>query len=164
MKFFAVTLTILILLFSSDSVFGQTQAEKDRAAFISNSKLLERDPFNPNAPDARSWGFKWLVETDQVSVTLCSEMMKLVPEKKNKFKGELLMQLNFGTAVFKLENPDKKNDEAAATLAGLESMLRTYEKMLSENPKAKNADLDALVAKMKAGELKPVADAAACKK
>lgn len=164
MKFFAAALTILMLLFSSDTAFGQSKAEKDRAAFISNTKLLEKDPFNPNAPAAREWGFKWLIETDQVTVKICSEILKLVPEKKNKFKGELMMQLNFGTAVFKLENPDKKNDEAAATLAGLESMLRTYEKMLSENPKAKNTDLDALVIKKNANELKPITEAAACKK
>lgn len=164
MKFFALTLTIFMFLFAADTAFGQTKAEKDRASFISNAKLLERDPFNENAPAAREWGFKWLVETDQVSVTICKGILDLVPDKKNKFKSELMMQLNFGLAVFNLENPDKKNDEAAATLAGLESMLRTYEKMLSENPKAKNTDLDALVIKKNANELKPIADAAACTK
>ncbi|HMT07419.1 MAG TPA: hypothetical protein PKA82_05395 [Pyrinomonadaceae bacterium] len=85
--------------------------------------------------------------------------MKLNPEKKNKFKGELLMQMTFGMAVFKLENPDKKDDEKAATLAGVESMLRTYAVMLSENEKAKNTELDNLVAKEKSGELKALVDA-----
>jgi hypothetical protein len=74
------------------------------------------------------------------------------------------MQFTFGVAVFKLENPDKKNDEGAAQLAGIESMLRTYEAMVKENEKAKNAELDALLIKRTSNELKAVVDAAKCSK
>jgi hypothetical protein len=70
------------------------------------------------------------------------------------------MQQTFGMAVFKLENPDKKNDEKAAQLAGFESMLRTYEVMVAQDEKAKNPEMDALLAKQKSGELKAVLDAA----
>lgn len=66
-------------------------------------------------------------------------------------------------AVFKLENPDKKDDEVSATEAGLASVLRTYEVMLAENPKAKNADLDALLVKRGSGELRAVAESSSCK-
>lgn len=164
MKKLAILFTLLVVGLSSQAALAQSQKDKDRASFISNAKLLEKKPFDQNAAKAREWGFKWLVETDDVSVTLCSETMKLIPEKKNKFKGELLMQFNFGMAVFKLENPDKKNDEAAATLAGLESMLRTYEAMIAENEKAQNAELDALLAKHSNGELKALVEAANCAK
>lgn len=164
MKKTAVLFALLIVALTAQITFAQSKKEKDRAAFISNTRLLEKKPFDSNAPAAREWGFKWLVETDEVTVTLCSETMKLIPEKKNKFKSELLLQLNFGVAVFKLENPDKKTDEAAATLAGLESVLRTYEAMIAENEKAKNAELDALLVKRGNGELKAVADAAKCEK
>lgn len=164
MKKIYILFTLLIFALSTQIAFAQSQKEKDRAAFISNTKLLEKKPLAPNAKVAREWGFKWLVDTDEVSVSICSEILKLIPEKKNKFKGELLMQLNFGTAVFKLENPDRKTDEAAATVAGLESMLRAYEAMVAENEKAKNSEMDALLAKRNNGELKTVADAAACKK
>lgn len=164
MKKLSILFALLLICLTAQFAFAQSQKEKDRASFISNAKLLERKPFDPNAAAAREWGFKWLVETDDVSVTLCSETMKLIPEKKNKFKSELLMQFNFGMAVFKLENPDKKTDEAAATLAGLESALRTYEAMVAENEKAKNAEMDALLAKRSNGELKAVVEAAACGK
>lgn len=164
MKKLSLIAALLIVGLSAQIGFAQSKKEKDRASFISNTKLLEQKPFDPNAPAARQWGFKWVADTDEVSVVLCSEMMKLVPEKKNKFKGELLMQLTFGIAVFKLENPDKKTDEGAATLSGLESMLRTYEVMLKENEKAKNAELDALLVKRSNGELKTVAEAAKCDK
>lgn len=162
MKQLSLFVVCLSLLFLVQSSFGQTQAQKDRESFLVNAKLLEQQPFNKNAAAAREWGFKWLVETDQVSVVLCSDAMKLIPEKKNKFKSELLMQFTFGQAVFKLENPDQKNDEMAAQLAGVESMLRTYEKMLIENEKARNADLDALIAKRNSGELKSIVDSKKC--
>jgi hypothetical protein len=70
------------------------------------------------------------------------------------------MQMTFGMAVFKLENPEKKDDEKAAQLAGVESMLRAYETMLAENEKARNTELDSLVTKQKNGELKAIVDAA----
>lgn len=163
MKNLSLLLILLFIGVTAQAVLAQSPKEKDRASFISNAKLLERKPFDPNAAAAREWGFKWLVDTDEVTVTLCSESMKLIPEKKNKFKSELLMQFTFGTAVFKLENPDRKSDEIAATLAGLESTLRTYEVMIAENEKAKNAEMDALLAKRTSGELAALVESARCK-
>lgn len=163
MKKFMFVFSILIVSLSIQVSFAQSKKEKDRNAFINNTKLLEKKPFDPNADVARQWGFKWVADTDEVTVTLCSEMLKLIPEKKNKYKSELLMQFTFGTAVFKLENPDKKDDESAAQLAGIESALRTYEVMVAEKEKAKSAGMDELLAKRDNGELKALVEAAKCK-
>lgn len=151
---------VILVLALTQIAFGQTQPDQERNTFISNAKLLERKPFDPNAPAARESGFRWVVDTDQVTVSLCSEVMELNPSKKNKFKSELLMQMTFGMAVFKLENPDKKTDELAAQLAGVESMLRTYATMVAQNEKARNAKLDELIIKQNSGELKPMVEAA----
>lgn len=151
---FAVALLLGLNFQSADA---QSKAAQD---FLVNAKLLEKRPFDPNAKAVREGGFLWLVETKDVSVSLCSGTMKLIPDKKNKFKSELTMQLTFGMAVFKLENPAMKSDEKAAQLAGIESMLRTYEVMLKENEKARNADLDLLLTKQENGELKATVDAA----
>jgi carboxypeptidase Q len=164
MKKLTIIFTFLVIALTAQVSFAQTQKEKDRASFISNTRLLERKPFDQNADVARQWGFKWVADTDEVSVTLCAEIMKLIPEKKNKYKSELLMQFTFGMALFKLEHPDQKNDEMAAQLAGLESVLRTYEVMLNATDKAKNAELDALLVKRNNNELKAVVEAAQCKK
>ena len=164
MKKLPFVIAFLIIGLTTQIALAQTQKEKDRASFISNTRLLEKKPFDQNADVARQWGFKWIADTDDVSVVLCSDTMKLIPEKKNKFKSELLMQFTFGMAVFKLENPDKKNDEVAAQLAGVESMLRAYEVMVAENEKAKNAELDALLVKRNNNELKALVEAAKCEK
>ena len=162
MKKLSIIFALLIFALTAQIASAQSQKEKDRAAFISNTRLLEKKPFDPNADAARKWGFQYVADTDEVSVVLCSGTMKLIPEKKNKFKGELLMQFTFGMAVYKLENPDKKTDENAAQLAGLESMLRAYESMIAENEKAKNAELDALLVKRGNGELEKLVKDADC--
>jgi hypothetical protein len=164
MKKLSIIFALLIIAAGAQITFAQSQKEKDRAAFISNTKLLEKQPFNENAPAARQWGFKWVVDTDEVTVGLCSETMKLIPEKKNKFKAELFMQFTFGMALFQLENPDKKSDEVAGAVAGLESALRTYEAMVKENEKAKSEGMDALLAKRDKGELKALVEASKCDK
>lgn len=164
MKKLTVVLSFLLIGLCFQTINAQDRKAKDRAAFISNTKLLERIPLNENAGAARNWNFKYVADTDEVSVVLCSDSMKLIPEKKNKFKGELLMQFTFGMAVFKLENPAQKDDEKAATLAGMESVLRTYEAMVKENEKAKSVQMDELLAKSKNGELKTLIDGLNCDK
>jgi hypothetical protein len=156
--------TLLIIALTTQVIFAQSKKDKDRTSFINNTRLLEKKPFDPKAGAARQWGFKWIADTDDVSVVLCSDTMKLIPEKKNKFKAELLMQFTFGMAVFKLENPDKKDDETAAQVAGLESVLRTYEVMLAENKKAQSAGMDDLIAKRDSDELKALVEAGDCAK
>ena len=74
------------------------------------------------------------------------------------------MQFTFGIAVFKLENPAQKDDENTAQTAGIESMLKAYEVMITENQKAKNTDLDALLVKRNNGELKTLIESAKCGK
>ena len=160
MKRSIVLLALFCLIYFAQSALGQSPAEQESSRFIANAKLLEKKPFDPNAAVARESGFRWLIETDQVNVAVCGGMLKLIPEKKKKFKSELLMQQTFGMGVFKLENPDKKDDEKAAQLAGIESMLRAYEAIVQENEKAKNAEFDALLLKQKSGELKAAVNAA----
>jgi hypothetical protein len=164
MKKITFIFALLIIALSVQVSLAQSKKEKDKKSFINNTRLLEKKPFDPNAEAARNWGFKYVADTDEISIVLCSDTMKLIPEKKNKFKAELFLQFTFGMAVFKLENPDKKDDETAAQVAGLESVLRTYEAMLAENEKAKSAGMDELIAKRDSGELQTLVEAGNCGK
>ncbi len=161
-KKFSLFLPLLVLLFSVQSSFGQTQDEKDRAAFLRNTRVLEKIPLDPNAEAARNWNFKWLTETEDVTITVCGDSLDLFPKKNKKVNGALGMQILFGTAVYKLNNPDKKDDEKSALLAGIESALRSYEAMIDKNPKIKNKKIDALIEKRDKGELKDFVDKFGC--
>jgi hypothetical protein len=157
--------TLIFALFLFAGLTAQTAAAQDipdSENFLRITRFLEANPFEDRAKQAREWAFLYLVETKDVSVTLCSGTMKLIPEKKNKYKSELLMQFNLGMGAFKLENPDQKDDEIAAQVAGLESMLKAYEAMVVAKPKAKNDEMDTLLAKRDSGELKAMVENTDC--
>lgn len=163
MKKLSIIFLLGIFVFGVETSLAQSKQDKDRAAFIGNTKLLEKKPFDDNAPAAREWNFKWLTDTKDVTITVCSGTLKLIPEKKNKFHSELFLQFNFGMAVFSLQNPDKKDDEVAATVAGLESALRAYEVMVTENKKAQNPAMDELLAKRASNGLASYVETNTCK-
>ena len=155
-----VTLFSLIVLVLFSSVNGSAQIdEKDApATLIKATKFLEEKPLDKEAKKIRSWALTWVIATDKVSVTVCSLLVSGI-DKKYKYSGEILGQYTLGMAAFKLANPEKAKDEDATQMAGIESALISYEAMVKEQPKAKNAFLDDLVAKRGDGSLaKHIAD------
>jgi hypothetical protein len=72
----------------------------------------------------------------------------------------------YSQAKFIIENPDKAKDEAAVYLGGVEGVLRTWESIKKEKPKAKFKLMDELLEKRSAGSLAEYVktNAANCKK
>lgn len=143
----------LIFTFLFAALFVQTASAQtgktlDKETFVKAAKILEQDPFIKDAKKYREVMTFYLIETKDVSLVLCSsDATKSLFDKKYKFSNELFSQNMFGMAVFKIENPDKKDDEKAAQLAGIESVLKVYEAMVKQNQKAKFAAADELLAK-----------------
>ena len=155
-----IIFTLLFIGLLTQTATAQNDKTIDKATFIKAVKILEQDPFIKDAKKYREALTFYLIETKDVSVVVCTnDATKTLFDKKYKFSNELFGQNMFGMAVFKLENPDKKDGEKAAQLAGVESMLRAYEAMIKQNPKAQFAAADALTAKRGDGTLaKYVAD------
>ena len=162
MKKTMIIFALLIVGLTAQISFAQTDKEKNTALLVKLTKFLEEKPFDEKAKENRENAFKYLIQTKDVSVIACTDLLKDVTKKKNKFGGELLIQQSLGAAVFKLQNPDKIDDENAAQLAGMESMLRTYEAMVAADSKAKFAGMDDLITKRDNGTLKAFVDAANC--
>ena len=100
MKKLTIIFTLLIIGLTTQIASAQTDNEKNTALLIKITKFLEENPFDAKAKDYRENAFRYLVETKDVSVTLCSDVAKEALKKKNKFSGELLLQQSFGMAVF----------------------------------------------------------------
>lgn len=124
----------------------RAQTESEPVRLIKATRFLEEKPFDKEAKNVRAWAINWVIQTDKVSVTVCSLLVSGI-DKKYKYSPEVFGQYTIGMAAFKLENPDKAANEDDAQLAGIESALRSYEAMVKEQPKAKNAFLDDLLAK-----------------
>lgn len=146
----ALILIVLLAPTGLARVVHQDQ-KNEPEMLIKAARLLEEKPFDKSAKDVRAWAVTWLIATDKVSVTVCSLLLSGT-DKKYKYNSEILSQYTIGMAAFKLANPDRAKDEDAAQLAGVESALTSYESMVKEQPKAKNAFLDGLVAKRSTGE------------
>jgi hypothetical protein len=106
---------------------------------------------------------EWLIATDKVHLMVCSLLLSGV-DKDYKYGTELFGQYTIGMGAYKLANPDKAQDEDAAQQAGIESALTSYEAILAEKPKAKNAFLDDLLAKRSQGALAAFVKENNCKK
>lgn len=143
----------------------ETQQQKDKRMLLSAAQFLEEKPFDEKAKAIRGWAVGYVIQTDQVNVVVCGgPVMQSLLDKKNKNGTELIGQYTIGMAAFKLQYTDKKNDENAAQLAGVESALKTYRMMIKEKPKTSLPGMDDLVAKSDKGELKALIDAADCGK
>lgn len=164
MKFFfsAIVGSALVLVIQFTSVKAQTFGKSE---LIMASKLLEKEPFHKDAKAIRGLAVNYVIETDDVSIVVCGgDLMEALLDKKNKNSTELVAQYTIAMAAFKLEDAEKKDDENAAQLAGVESALRTYDAMIKEKPKTKHAGLEKLIAKRQDGSLAAMVEAAKCGK
>lgn len=130
---------------------GQDDKKNEPELLIKASTFLEEKPFDKQAKNARGWAITWIIETDKVSVMVCSLILGV--EEKYKYSSELISQYTIGMAAFKLANPERAKDEDAAQLAGVESAIRAYEAIVNEKPKNRNAFMDELITRRTNGTL-----------
>lgn len=162
MKKLIFFISLLFVFGSFNQSFAQSSKPDNKELLVKATQILEVQPFQDKAKDFREWAMRYIIETEDVSITICSNMLTSVMDKKNKYSSELLAQYSMGMAAFKLSNPDKMKDDNAAQLAGMESMLKAYENMVKEKPKAKFQGMDDLVTKRNNNELKKFVDDNKC--
>ncbi len=162
---YKLTLALVLFLIGSTSIVAQDQKQKDADMLIKAARFLEEKPLDKKAKDVRSWAMFYLIETKDVHLVVCGgDLMQPLLDKKNKYSSEMIGQYTIGMGAFKLENPDKKDDENEAQFAGIDSALKAYRAIISEKPKASFSGMDDLLLKRDKGELKPLVIAADCTK
>jgi hypothetical protein len=115
-------------------------------------KELEQAPLSPDARKKRADLLEWATATKDVSVTVC-DVLGPVPSASVPHGPELLFQAMLGNGAFQLKYPEHKGNELRAQLAGIESMLLTYEKLLAADVKARIPEYDRWLVNLKAGSL-----------
>lgn len=148
----ALVILFFVLISVGSSSSAQTDDKDAPQTLIKSARLLEQKPLDKDARKVREWAMQWLIVTDKVSAKICSLILSGV-DKKYKYSSELLGQYTIGMGAYKLANPEKAQDEDAAQQAVIESALISYEAMVAEQPKAKNAFMDELLAKRSQGTL-----------
>lgn len=142
--------------FSAGSTFAQkrgpsTPAERKRAVEIAT--LLENDPLNKNAEALSRELLIWLIEIPDITVTICTGMFGDYSKIKGDYAGTITTQLSFAEVKFIIEHPEEANDEYQVYLAGVESVLKTYQNIKKAKPKVRLEPLEELSVKQRVGEL-----------
>ena len=150
---FALTAVFALSLCPSANAERGPSTPEERARFVRISRSIEQDPLNETLRSEREWALRWLIEIPDISVTVCSgPLTKLLDTKKN-YSAELFGHSLFASATFIIENPDQGNDPNVVYAAGVEGVLRMYERILAQKPKARHRILDELLQKRDRGEL-----------
>jgi len=154
-----ILIVILVLGFAFAGPFSFAQEKRkpstpeERSQAVRITRALESDPLSKDAKDQRERLLYWLIQVPDISVTICTDFLSPLLDKKKNYSTELQMQEMFSSAAFIIENPDKAQDQPAIHLAGLEGTLKAYEAILRVKPKAKLEHLDFLLEKRNKGEL-----------
>ena len=153
-----IAMMLLSLTFANSASTAVEQGRgpstpEERARVVKIAHLLEANPLSKELKAEREWALRWLIEVPDISITLCSKLPDVSALGKYKYRGELIVQSTLSQAAFVIENPDMAKDLAAASLAGMESVLRSYKAILNENPKATSKYLDEMLDKRNREEL-----------
>ena len=155
-------LTFFVTIIAVMMLAQTALAQSDKELTIRAARAMETAPFDKETVKMSEKAERWVTETKDVTVGLCGGVVGQFADKKYKYLSELLTAYDLGMAAFKLENPSKTSDEKAAQLAGVESVLKTYESILKEKPKATNKRADELLAKRNSGNLRTLIDSIDC--
>jgi len=124
-------------------------ASRDAVRLI---RALEQEPLSPDAAMIRSDLIDWVAATKDVTITVC-DVLGPVPGTQVPYGAELFVQAMFGKGAFQLEHPEHKGNEQKAQLAGIESMLRSYERIVAMDPYSRIAEYDEWLSDLEAGRL-----------
>ena len=162
-KHLSLCLSVLVVIcgIGGSLVHAQTDSEK----FIKASSFLEQKPLDKTAKDLRAWAITYLANTTEVRFAICSsDLTKPLMDKTGKYNAEIFAQYTIGMAAFKLANPERKADENAAQLAGFQSALSAYKAIVKQDPQAKTAAIDDVLAKSDKGKLLDLINTIGCGK
>lgn len=154
MKKFSIFIAMIVIALTAQAAFAQ----KDLV--IKTASALETAPSDKETQKMQEKAIRWIIETDEVSITACGGVFSMFSDKKNKNSSDMTAAYTVGMAAYKLQNPGK--DENAVQLAGIELALKVYEALVKEKPKTKNDTIDLLIEKRDKGELAAAVTALNC--
>lgn len=126
----------------------------DKAKVVKLTHALEADPLAKNARESRRWLVDKLTQTNDPNVIVCPALFgELLNDKDYKYQSELIAQPIFGQGAYLIEHAGAKDDDLATFVAGLDSLLRSYQSYVAKDETLKRAYLDALVAARDKNEL-----------
>ena len=120
---------------------------------IALTRFLEEKPLDEGAPGIRALLIDWEDKSKDVIDYICPNVLDPVLVDGTPNSDELMFQFIFGSAAHQIANPRDKGKVIPGQLAGMRSMLKTYNAFLASDPAAKIQRLDELSEMDRSGEL-----------
>jgi len=103
-----------------------TQEEREKALRLIDQ--VEADPMSFESREAREWLVNWLGEVPDVVVSYCSTPLG-AGNDLDEVPAELKMQLQLGQAAYLIRHPEARPGSLEVFMAGVESTLRSYDRL-----------------------------------
>lgn len=149
---------LLLLAVCSIAATAQNQrgpsSPEERQRMVALVHKMEHAPLDPALRPEVEWGLKWLVEIPDITVSVCTGPFgKFWDEKYKAVPDHFVGIFTFAMAAYVIEHPDSANDRVAQYIAGMESVLRSYQSVLQSKSDAHSKNLDDLLKKQSDGKL-----------
>lgn len=89
-------------------------------------RALEANPLASDAEGARRDLAAWVMDSPDVTVTVCERVVGPLMHSRSRYHDLLAMQFMLSSAAYAVEHPDQASDLARMTAGGLEGILATY--------------------------------------
>jgi len=155
---FSIFLIIVVIAMAAPIV----HAQEGKDFLIKTARALETSPTDKETRKMVKRSIKWIIESDEVQVTLCRSAYDMIGDYEYKFREEMTTAYTIGVAAFQLENPSKATDRNAVHLAGIELTLKVYEGYVKANPKSTSALIEVLIEERNKGNLAQAIAALKC--
>ena len=125
---------------------------EERQRFLTLVHQVQASPPRGYDPDVE-WAIAWLVEVDDVSVTICADVLGSVMKEGEKlgFNPAIVGLLSAG--AFVMEHPELAKDQTEVNFAALTALLDVYTAGRKRGGPA-SAPYDELLARARAGTLR----------
>jgi hypothetical protein len=154
-RIFACLLVVTIISIVSTTASGQdTSTPEERKQWADVTHKLESSPLDDSVNKQGDSAFKRMSDVHDFHVLLCPALLSEFNGMKYAYSHTITRQYMMASGAFQIENPDKAADAKATALAAVESVLKTYQAILSQKPDAKSRPLDDLLKKQSQGKLK----------
>jgi hypothetical protein len=130
-----------------------TSTPEERADWVEVTHKLESSPLDDSVNKLGETALKQVSDAHDIHVPLCPALLSEFNGMKYVYAHTITRQYMLASGAFQIENPDKAADGKATALAGVESVLKTYQAILKQKPDAKAKQLDDLLKKQSQGKL-----------
>jgi hypothetical protein len=138
---------------------------EERTQALEYIQHFQSDPLSPDLKKEIRWVTEWAIEIPDVHVNLC--LFVGLPKGDKKHSQTLFTSMLLAQVRFAIEHRDQPSDVNEEYVAGMQGMLRAYEKVVAAFPKDRQPAIDDLIQKRDAGTLPQYIrerSATACKK